>query len=54
MRKENDKAEDLLEKITPPKELSYKVLAVFKIPIMGFGGYLRVSKMTINRIRIRL
>ena len=28
MRKENDKAEDLLEKITPPKELSYKVLSL--------------------------
>ena len=28
MRKENDKAEDLLEKITPSKELSYKVLSL--------------------------
>ena len=28
-------------------------LAVYKIPIMGFGRYQRVSKMTINRIHIR-
>ena len=27
--------------------------AVRKIPIMGFGGYRRVSKMTVNRIRLR-
>ena len=28
-------------------------LAVYKIPIMGFGGYRRVSKMTVNRICLR-
>ena len=32
---------------------SFQIRAVYKIPIMGFGGYRRVSKMTVNRIRLR-
>ena len=32
----------------------FKILAVYKIPIMGFGGYRRVSKMTVDCIRIEL
>ena len=31
----------------------WKLWAVYKIPIMGFGGYRRVSKMTVNHIHLR-
>ena len=50
------KCKDIIFKLTLANmaaNFAWPLTAVHKIPIMGFGGYQRVSKMTVNRIRLR-